>query len=359
MPLVLRDLGNEYSNWDCLLQIAAEYPVKSFLEVGTRYGDSLLRVLAGVMHSDFPHRLERIVISDCWHVSYFGAGNNGTQFGQNHQHIERMLTGLGYTREQVTFLDGDSGKTIPTLDKHKLFDLVHVDGDHDKEPARADLFNCWPLVAQGGFLVFDDIQSDEHMAPLWHYFCMNATDIAEVQTRTNKKQGVGVARKQVHGLETTKIRPHVMKYFDIGSGIDIGSSRDPLTKTCVAYDKSDWPEVTRRGDVRSLPFADNEFDWAWSSHTLEDLSDPHAGIREWLRVIKPGGLLGLYVPHPELYAKYGGGNTDHQYPGFYPEDLEKILISQNCEIIESRVDDDISVREFPHYSTLVVARKKG
>lgn len=159
-------------------------------------------------------------------------------------------------------------------------------------------------------------------------------------------------------LETSKVRDFVMIHFKDGRGIDVGCSRDPLTADCVAFDRSDYPEVTHRGDIRKLPFKDGEFDWLWSSHALEDLEDTAGALKEWLRVVRPGGAIGLYVPHPELYAKYGSGNTDHKFPGFTPERMKELLEAQNCKIIESWVDDD-SDKYCPRYSTLVIARKDG
>lgn len=149
-----------------------------------------------------------------------------------------------------------------------------------------------------------------------------------------------------------------MQYFQEGKGIDIGCSRDPLTPTCVAFDKDNWPEVTQRGDASALPFADEEFDWLWSSHCLEDFEDTGAVLSEWLRVLKHGGLIGLYVPEPTWYAMFGSGNSDHKHPGFTIEHLCEKLLSRGCGILNSKIDSDVSVKGQPHYSTLVIARKQ-
>jgi demethylmenaquinone methyltransferase/2-methoxy-6-polyprenyl-1,4-benzoquinol methylase len=45
------------------------------------------------------------------------------------------------------------------------------------------------------------------------------------------------------------------------------------------------------GDVTSLPYADGEFDAVTIGFGLRNLPDPHAGIREMARVIRPGGSL--------------------------------------------------------------------
>jgi SAM-dependent methyltransferase len=191
------------------------------------------------------------------------------------------------------------------------------------------------------------------MQEIWTMFVKNAGEIAASWTRTNKKFGVAVAQKEQHYLETSKIRSHVLHYFSDGKGIDVGCSRDPLTRTCVAFDQSDWPEVTHRGDARALPFGDAEFDWLWSSHLLEHFEDTAAVLKEWVRVLKPGGTIGLYVPHPELYK---GGNPDHKHPGFKPEFLVEQLATLSCFEVESFIHD-VPTGPYPCYSTLVIARK--
>lgn len=356
MGLILKDIGNEYAVWDALQQIALEYKPRSYLEVGTRYCDSLIRVLAGT-------RLDRLVIADIWHESYFGANNNGTHFDRSHKHVERMLTAMGYGPEQVMYLDGDSLKTIPYLDKRMPFDLVLVDGDHDAETdgppvhVLGDLFNCWPLVAPGGFLVFDDIAEDQKMMEKFTQWRNNTQDIAAVYVRMDKKSGVAVAQKVEMSLETSKVRQKVLPYLRGDNGIDIGCSRDPITRYCVAYDRSDYPEITHRGDARNLPFPDGKFDWVYSSHTLEDFAEPEIVLTEWLRVLKPGGTIALYVPHPDLYAKYGGGNTDHKWPGFRVEEIQGFFKNLGVICVMGVVDDEMSDPRYPHYSTLVIGQK--
>lgn len=50
-------------------------------------------------------------------------------------------------------------------------------------------------------------------------------------------------------------------------------------------------------------FADGRFAVVYSSHLLEHLEDPVGALREWCRVVRPGGSLILYVPHRDLYEK--------------------------------------------------------
>lgn len=51
------------------------------------------------------------------------------------------------------------------------------------------------------------------------------------------------------------------------------------------------------GDVTALPFADNGFDLVTCQTVLIHLKDPKAGLREMLRVLKPGGNLLVVEPN--------------------------------------------------------------
>jgi ubiquinone/menaquinone biosynthesis C-methylase UbiE len=49
-------------------------------------------------------------------------------------------------------------------------------------------------------------------------------------------------------------------------------------------------------DSTQLSFADDTFDRLIATHVLEHIVDPHDVLREWTRVIRPGGVLSLVLP---------------------------------------------------------------
>ncbi|MCF6320935.1 MAG: class I SAM-dependent methyltransferase [Rhizobiaceae bacterium] len=61
-------------------------------------------------------------------------------------------------------------------------------------------------------------------------------------------------------------------------------------------------------DARELHFEDKSFDRVIATHVLEHLINPHDILREWARVIKPGGTLSLVLPCDPGFAWRLGRN---------------------------------------------------
>ena len=82
--------------------------------------------------------------------------------------------------------------------------------------------------------------------------------------------------------------------------LDVGAGPDPLVldgKIVTAWDKDD-------GDGQYLAtIPENTFDGLWSSHCLEHMVDVGVALENWIRVVKPGGVLIILVPHFIWYEK--------------------------------------------------------
>lgn len=86
-------------------------------------------------------------------------------------------------------------------------------------------------------------------------------------------------------------------------------------------------ESVRREDVTALSFADREFDAIVSLDVLEHVPDFRAALREFARVLQPGGTLVLTVPfyadriESRMLAKAGpDGSIEHLQPPEYHGD---------------------------------------
>jgi len=119
-------------------------------------------------------------------------------------------------------------------------------------------------------------------------------------------------------METKKARSRrfledfFSKYIS-GSGIDIGAGNDPLTPDC---DKLDL--IYGQDADKVISYINNEtYFWVYSSHMLEDVNDPNFMIKEWWRILKPGGFLIIFVPSREYFefkkTLPSLGNSNHKW----------------------------------------------
>jgi SAM-dependent methyltransferase len=108
------------------------------------------------------------------------------------------------------------------------------------------------------------------------------------------------------------------RYF-VGDGIDIGGKPDPLALYAELFTRiaslRTWD--LDDGDAQFLAGVhDDSLDFVHSSHCLEHLRDPYEGLRNWFRVVRPGGHLVLTVPDEDLYEQGvfpSTFNRDHKH----------------------------------------------
>lgn len=110
----------------------------------------------------------------------------------------------------------------------------------------------------------------------------------------------------------------INRYF-VGKGLDIGGKPDPL---CLYTELFSRMESVRTwdlddGDAQFLAgLQDGVYDFVHSSHCLEHLVDPLEGIKNWFRVVRPGGYLIVTVPDEDLYEQGvfpSTFNRDHKW----------------------------------------------
>src|SRR5687767_4328249 len=110
-----------------------------------------------------------------------------------------------------------------------------------------------------------------------------------------------------------KPSPLATKYLEKLHGIEIGASTQNSfgLKRSINVDFSDeqgglWQDkacapavvnVVALGD--DLPFKDGTLDYVLSSHVIEHFFDPIKALREWYRVIRPGGIIFIIAPHKD------------------------------------------------------------
>ena len=118
--------------------------------------------------------------------------------------------------------------------------------------------------------------------------------------------------------------------------MDIGYGGDPITGDCDVWD-------IEHGDAHYMSgIPDDVYDFVYSSHTLEHMENPALALKNWWRIVKPGGYLILYVPHRDLYEKSktlpSRWNPDHKHY-FHPEEEDPPVTLSLRQLISQFLPD--------------------
>lgn len=100
--------------------------------------------------------------------------------------------------------------------------------------------------------------------------------------------------------------PAFHQFYFVGDGIDIGAGPDGLSNYAKLFPRirsvKDWDMPDGNAQLMAgVP--DDTFDFVHSSHCLEHMRDPHEALRNWWRILKPGGHLIVMVPDEDLYEQ--------------------------------------------------------
>ncbi|MEP6669628.1 MAG: methyltransferase domain-containing protein [Chthoniobacter sp.] len=168
--------------------------------------------------------------------------------------------------------------------------------------------------------------------------------------------------RRAYASETSKCRERLAP-FCVGYGLDLGFGGDPITRAAIRVDSpqpyadtGDAP-VQLGGDARQLIwFCDGVLDYVYSSHLLEDFANTEEVLREWLRVLKPGGHLIIFCPDEQVYRAHCAQtgqmyNEHHKHADFSLQKVRDML---------GKIGDVQFIHENPLidiYSWDLVARK--
>ena len=104
--------------------------------------------------------------------------------------------------------------------------------------------------------------------------------------------------------------------YCIGKGLEIGgSTHNPFGLNALNVDYSDSMDtISKKNEIRfcgkalkvdiiangdKIPLPDKSQDFIVSSHIIEHFTNPIKALIEWDRLVKPGGVIFMIVPHKE------------------------------------------------------------
>lgn len=119
--------------------------------------------------------------------------------------------------------------------------------------------------------------------------------------------------------------------FCKGKGVDVGAGAWPLDGA-VPVDSLRGP-----GAGRSMgEFEDNSLDYVFSSHCLEHIEDWEESLQEWLKKVRIGGVIFLYLPHPDCAIWHPGSpfvGKGHKWVPT-PWVIKRALRELGCKVIQ-------------------------
>lgn len=140
--------------------------------------------------------------------------------------------------------------------------------------------------------------------------------LAQAQTLGHHQQpGIGETRK----AHERRVREGFYTKYCKGFGIDIGLERFETIGDGFALPVSDliWWDRNSGDPTFMAGVADQAYDFVYSSHLLEHTANPTLTLKNWWRIVKPGGYLILFLPHRDLYEKRNAlpsrWNPDHRF----------------------------------------------
>ena len=152
--------------------------------------------------------------------------------------------------------------------------------------------------------------------------------------------------------------------FCRGKGIDVGCGHRKVSPDCIGVDLMARGEIGKHGVVANKAsvadiqasgddlhmFGDGDLDYVVSRHNLEHYVDVVKTLREWRRVLRPGGIMAIIVPDERA------GDTVYLDPThkhcFTPESLEHLIEAVGG--LEVRRTETV----VPDWSFLIVAAKR-
>lgn len=128
-----------------------------------------------------------------------------------------------------------------------------------------------------------------------------------------------------------------LKEICIGNGLDIGSCDRPIhpDATTIDIDPKANPDIV--ADMMDIPLPDNSQDYIIASHCLEHIDNTIDTLKEWYRLLKVGGKVGIMVPHGEYVDSKTLGDSEHTHRQLLTEKTtEKFLKYVGFKEVDSK-----------------------
>jgi len=132
-------------------------------------------------------------------------------------------------------------------------------------------------------------------------------------------------------------------------GVEIGAFKTPIPGIAPIYIEK-FPEFAYEkcvadyyGEATELPLVSNSVNYVASSHVLEHVANPVLALREWYRVLRPGGVIYMVLPDRRYtWDRF----RDTTSVGHMMEDFERGTTASDA----THIDEFLDRVDWPAYS---------
>ena len=163
--------------------------------------------------------------------------------------------------------------------------------------------------------------------------------------------------------ESSKIVWEVAPYLR-GRGVDLGAGTFRVLPHAISVENGHHeafghqikPDIKIEDAANLSIFGSQSMDFVYSSHLLEHIENYAGALKEWWRLVKPGGYLVMYLPDEDEYPKVGekGANPDHKWNCSYGA-----VVAAMDDLKGWDLQDFQKRNEGDEYSLLFVFKKTG
>jgi predicted SAM-dependent methyltransferase len=136
------------------------------------------------------------------------------------------------------------------------------------------------------------------------------------------------------------IREKALPYLE-GEGLDIGCSRWKIKPEAIGTDIVKKPGVDLVvKDWAKSGIPPEKYDYIFSAHCLEHIPDWQGALQGWIDVVKPKGIIFLYLPHAAAYNRWSRRHMPkHHKHDFDLPIVKRALFNRGVKITDSGYDE--------------------
>lgn len=301
-----------------LNDIINKYNLKTFVETGTGEGDSLFYAAKHSFEHCYSIELNNQLFKKTFKI--FNSDYISVLNGSSSQELRKLILQIS-NDPALFFLDAH----FPSAPDFGLGEYNDFEDEKDNIPIIDELYAIHQLRKdKKDVIIIDDLRLFKEYPPNpLPKEIKRMSGVFEACTSYFKKSHEFLEVQQDEGYlvllpklkttsETSKVRHLILPFIqDAEKVADIGFGGDKIISNAVGIDYE--VPYTYTGDdhvdigcdvLEGIPVDDHAFDCVYSSHLIEDFEDTKSILREFIRILKPNGMLALVVPNEVIYREH-------------------------------------------------------